>query len=113
MPDLKGNKLHFSAWINWWAKAESLTFYNDEEEREERPKPPPRPRRSKYKPESEFLHEIEVWEAVKPKPLIVKPKGNSMSQKLFKSNASLLKDYLIPTTYKKTAILAMASEEKG
>ncbi|KAF2228486.1 hypothetical protein EV356DRAFT_571833 [Viridothelium virens] len=84
--DLKGNQVHWSGWINWWAKAEFLTFYNDEEEHEEQPKPPPKPRRSKYKPESQYLEEVEAWEAAKPRAQEVKPKGNLMSQKYYCDN---------------------------
>ena len=39
------NVVHFAAWINYYTKAEELTFYNDEYDDYIPPKPEPKPRR--------------------------------------------------------------------
>ncbi|KAH7317309.1 hypothetical protein BKA65DRAFT_515732 [Rhexocercosporidium sp. MPI-PUGE-AT-0058] len=61
-PKRVGNKLHIAGWVNWHAKCEKLEFYHDEEEKEAR---------------------ILEWEASKPYPVEVKPKGNLMTQKYY------------------------------
>jgi hypothetical protein len=78
-----GVKLHIAAWVNWHNKCSELVFYNDEEEHTERPKRRARPRKSKFESEEEFQARIEVWEAEAPHEVVVKPKGNAMTQKYY------------------------------
>lgn len=81
--DKAGVKLHIAAWINWHGKSDRLEFYHDEEERTERPKRPPKPRKSKYESNEQYQARIEEWEASLPHEVIVKPKGNSITQKYY------------------------------
>ena len=78
-----GVKLHIAAWVNWHDKCPELLFYNDEEEHTKRPKRPAKPKKSKYESEEEFKLRIAVWEAEAPHEVVVKPKGNAMTQKYY------------------------------
>jgi hypothetical protein len=78
-----GVKLHVAAWVNWHAKCDQLEFYNDEEEHTERPKRAPKPRTRKWELEEEYKKRVEVWEAELPHQVVVKPKGNAMTQKYY------------------------------
>ncbi|EFQ93626.1 hypothetical protein PTT_08929 [Pyrenophora teres f. teres 0-1] len=73
------NVVHFAAWINYYDKAESLTFYNDEYDDVEPTRPNPKPRRRPARETSEeFADRVRVWEAEKARePIITKP-GNTM-----------------------------------
>jgi hypothetical protein len=78
-----GVKLHVAAWVNWHEKAEKLVFYHDEEEYTQRPKRPPKPRRRSRETDEEFQARIREWDALLPHEQVVKPKGNSMTQKYY------------------------------
>jgi len=72
-----------AAWVNWHGKSDKIEFYNDEEEHTEQPERPPKPRKSKYQTEEEYKARVEEWEASLPHAVVVKPKGNSMTQKYY------------------------------
>jgi hypothetical protein len=77
--DKSGNVVHFAAWVNYYTKADELTFYNDEYDDVEPVKPPPKPRRRPTRETSEQYHDrVRQWEAEKARiPEVIKP-GNSM-----------------------------------
>jgi hypothetical protein len=75
-----GVKLHIRAWANWHEKAEKLEFYNNKEEHVERPRRPAKPCTRKYESEEEFQAWMREWEAALPHEVVVKPKGNAMTQ---------------------------------
>ena len=78
-PNRGTNVVHFAAWVNYYTKADELTFYNDEYDDHVPPKPPPKPRRrpTTDKP-GEYETRVREWEAAKARePQIIKP-GNSM-----------------------------------
>jgi hypothetical protein len=78
-PDRGANVVHFAAWINYYDRAQDLTFYNDEYDDYEPPTPPSKPRRRpKNETEAEYKERLARWEAEKARiPAIVRP-GNSM-----------------------------------
>jgi hypothetical protein len=76
-------KLHVAGWVNWHEKCPELEFYHDEEEYTKKPERRPRPRKSKYELEDEFKLRIAEWEAEAPHEVVVKPKGNAMTQKYY------------------------------
>jgi hypothetical protein len=76
-------KLYIVAWVNWESKAEKLEFYHDKEEHVERPCYPPKPCIRKYKSKDEFQDHLREWEALLPYEQVVKPKGNTMTQKYY------------------------------
>jgi hypothetical protein len=78
-----GVKLHIAAWVNWHEKAKKLVFYHDEEERIVRPKRPRKSRTRKYESKEEFEERLRVWDASLPHDVVVKLKGNSMTQKYY------------------------------
>ena len=82
-PQKQGNKLHIAGWVNWHAKCEKLEFYNDEEEEVIQPPRPRKPRKRMYESPEEWEARMLEWEATKPQPVEVKPKGNSMTQKYY------------------------------
>lgn len=84
------NSVHFAAWINYYTKAEELTFYNDEYDDVEPIKPPPRPRRRPAtETEAQYEERLARWEAEKARqPAVIKP-GNSM-------RASYYTDKILP-----------------
>jgi transposase len=73
------NSVHFAAWINYYTKAEELTFYNDEYDDVEPIKPPTRPRRRPAtETEVQYEERLARWEAEKARqPAVIKP-GNFM-----------------------------------
>ena len=77
--DKSANVVHFAGWINYYERADELTFYNDEYDDYVAPKPPPKPRRRPAtESTAEFDARMRVWEAeLSPTPHIQKP-GNSM-----------------------------------
>ncbi|KAH7370026.1 hypothetical protein BKA65DRAFT_531777 [Rhexocercosporidium sp. MPI-PUGE-AT-0058] len=82
-PKRIGNKLHMAGWVNWHAKCEKLEFYYDEEEKVVQPLRPRKPRARKNESPEQWEARILEWEASKPHPVEVKPKGNSMTQKYY------------------------------
>jgi hypothetical protein len=76
----RGHKLvHFAAWINYYEKADELTFYNDEYDDVEPVKPPPKPRRRPVSETDEEYHDrLRHWHAEKARHPIVERPGNSM-----------------------------------
>jgi DDE superfamily endonuclease len=82
-PEKKGAKLHISAWINWYHKAEKLEFYNDENDHIQPSKRPSKPRKSRYEISEQFEQRLVDWEANLPHEVEMKPKGNSMTQKYY------------------------------
>lgn len=83
-PAMEGNKIHVAGWVSWDEKCDELIFYHDEHEQDEYEEQPPRPpklrRRWKTESEEEYKQRVLGWEASKPRPVEVKPKGNSMTQ---------------------------------
>jgi hypothetical protein len=79
MPSKIGAKLHIGTWINWYAKAEKLEFYNDENDHLQPPKRAPKPRTRRYETEEQFKARMVDWEATLPHEVEIKPKGNSMT----------------------------------
>jgi hypothetical protein len=71
--------VHFAAWVNYYTKADELTFYNDEYDDYVAPTPPPRPRRRPAtEDEDGYKQRIARWEAEKARiPEVIRP-GNSM-----------------------------------
>jgi hypothetical protein len=88
--DCGANAVHFAAWINYYTKAEELTFYNDEYDDVEPVRPPPRPRRRPTtETEAQWVERLARWEAEKSRqPDVYKP-GNSM-------RASYYTDKILP-----------------
>ncbi len=83
--------------MTYYEKCEKLIFYHDKEEHEEQPPYPPKPRRRLItENEEEYQRQVIEWEAGKPHPIKVKPKGNSMTQKYYTDN--ILPIYI--STYK-------------
>ncbi|PQE06049.1 phosphoribosylformylglycinamidine cyclo-ligase protein [Rutstroemia sp. NJR-2017a BBW] len=82
-PALLGNKVHFSGWVNWYAKCDKLEFYNNEEEYIEKPKRPCKPRKSRYETEEDWNKRLIEWEVQIGYEKVVKPKGNSMTQEYY------------------------------
>lgn len=83
-PPLKGVRYHVAGWISWWGKADTLEFYNDEEDKIERPSYPSKPRRRPTtETEAEYHARVQEWEAGKPHEVEVKVKGNAMTQKYY------------------------------
>lgn len=73
------NVVHFAAWINYYAMADELTFYNDEYDDFIAPAPTPKPRRRPTtETEEEFHHRMLQWEAEKARTPEIKKPGNSM-----------------------------------
>ena len=86
-PQREGNALHVAGWVTYYEKCEKLIFYHDEEERTEQPPYPPKPRRRPTtESDDEYKQRVMDWEAGKPHPVEVKPKGNSMTQKYYTDN---------------------------
>jgi hypothetical protein len=81
-----GVKLHCAAWVSYDHKAPFLIFYNDEEEYTYQPRRQGRPRKSKYEDDAAFQRRIQEWQAEQPHQVVVKPKGNSMTQKYYVDN---------------------------
>jgi hypothetical protein len=80
-----GIKFHIAGWCNWWAKAEKLEFYNDEETYIENPQRSPKPRRRPTtETEEEYAARIREWEASIGHKKEVKPKGNAMTTKVLR-----------------------------
>jgi hypothetical protein len=71
--------VHFASWINYYTRANELTFYNDEYDDYVAPTPPPKPRRRPTtETEDAYKERVARWEAEKARiPEIIKP-GNSM-----------------------------------
>ena len=83
MPDMKGNKLHMAASINWHVKG-PLKFYNDENDTSAIVSAKePKPRRSKYLQEEDYQKLVREWEARQPHEAEIKPKGNSMTNEYY------------------------------
>ena len=82
-PELEGVKIHVAGYVNWHYKCEKLLFYNDEKEYEMRPPRRARPRKWKYELPEEFEVRVKEWEAKNPHELVIKPKGNTMTQKYY------------------------------
>jgi hypothetical protein len=78
-PQRTANVVHFAGWINYYAMADELTFYNDEYDDVVPVQPEPKPRRRPTtETEGEYHQRVIEWEARKPrKPEVTKP-GNSM-----------------------------------
>ncbi|KAF2245253.1 hypothetical protein BU26DRAFT_433851, partial [Trematosphaeria pertusa] len=75
----QGNQVHFAAWVNWYIKANSLLFYNDEYDDVKPVKKPLKPRRRlTTKTEDEYNRRVAEWEASLPREPEVKKPGNSM-----------------------------------
>ena len=85
-PPRTGVKLHIAGWINWNAKCKKLLFYNDENDYTMKPKRPPKPRKTMYESEEEYAHRLREWEASIGHDQVVKPKGNSMTEKYYCKN---------------------------
>lgn len=89
-PPKQGNQLHVAGWVSWNEKCEKLIFYHDEHEQEqhiEQPLRDPKPRRRPTtESEEEYKQRVLEWEASKPHPVEVKPKGNSMTQIYYADN---------------------------
>jgi DDE superfamily endonuclease len=80
----EGVKLHIAGWVTWDEKCTELQFYhNGEEEKIEKPKYPRKPRKTMYQSKEEYEHCVQEWEAGKPHDVVVKPLGNSMTQKYY------------------------------
>jgi hypothetical protein len=83
-PPLKGVRFHIAAWISWWGKADTLEFYNDEEDKIEHPLYPSKPRRRPTtETEEEYHRRVQEWEAEKPHDVEIKVKGNAITQKYY------------------------------
>ncbi|KAB2099619.1 hypothetical protein AG0111_0g12050 [Alternaria gaisen] len=67
--------VHFAAWVNYYTKAEKLTFYNDEYDDVEPVEPPPNPRqRPKTEMSKQYDDRVRQWEAEKAKiPVVTNP----------------------------------------
>ena len=78
-------KLHVFVYINWWDKSE-LYFYYDKEEYIKRPLCPPKPCTRKYESSEDFQARMREWEASLPHKQVVKPKGNTITQKYYTEN---------------------------
>ncbi|KAF2690231.1 hypothetical protein K458DRAFT_290184 [Lentithecium fluviatile CBS 122367] len=78
-PDYTPVCVHFAAWINWYEKADDLTFYNDEYDDVQPVKPPLKPRRRPTtETEAQYRERVAQWDAEKARiPQIIRP-GNSM-----------------------------------
>ena len=77
--DMKNNKLHVTAFINWHAK-DPLKFYNDEQNTSavQSVKRKLKLRRSKYCSKKEYQKLVQKWKVRKSYDAEIKPKGNSM-----------------------------------
>ena len=82
-PPKQGSCIHVAGWANWHSKCEKLRFYNNEEEYIEKPSQRGKPRKSKYESPEDFNKRLMEWEAEAPYNRVVKPKGNSMTQKYY------------------------------
>ena len=63
--------------------APELIFYHDEEEHIEQPQYSRKPRKTMYQSQEDYNKIVQVWEAEKPRPVQVKPMGNSMTGKYY------------------------------
>jgi hypothetical protein len=78
-PDHGHHVVHMAAWVNYYEKSDSLTFYNDEYDDVELPKPPLKPRRRPARETNEeYDDRVRLWEAEKARYPIVERPGNSM-----------------------------------
>ncbi|KZM25697.1 hypothetical protein ST47_g3163 [Ascochyta rabiei] len=82
--------VHFAAWINYYAKAEQLTFYNDEYDNYQPLKRDPSDKKPRRRPKTEtqdqFDERMAEWIAREPPQLEIKIPGNSMDQNYYTNN---------------------------
>lgn len=78
LPKQRATSVYFAAWVNFYEKADHLTFFNHEYDDVEPKKPRAKPRQGKRELNEQFAERLRLWDAEKSKDIEMYRTSNSM-----------------------------------